>query len=228
MDWRRYWNGAVTNSSDPYQPVGRTFRQRPYTEKQVGIIVDRILTFLQADPRKRVLELACGNGMLTKLIAPYFESITAVDFSEPLIRTARHNFARENIEYHVGDAIGLEGVSGQYDCVLIYFALQYFTPEQTRIMFANLATVLRKPARILLGEVADRDRIWNFYRGPSGRTRYAFDLLRGKPIIGHWWRPVDLLALAQEYEMDLSVFYQSDEMPNYYFRYDALLELTRI
>ena len=112
--------------------------------------------------------------------------------------------------------------------MLVYFALQYFTPDQARTMFTNLDRFLRKPARILLGAVADGDRVWNFYRGPRGRAGYIFDLLRQKPIIGYWWKPKELLALAYEYEMDLSVFYQNNELPNYYFRYDALIQTRNI
>jgi ubiquinone/menaquinone biosynthesis C-methylase UbiE len=225
MDWRTYWNESeFVKHHDPYQQIGRTFGKKPYSDKQVTIIVDRILHFLQASPDKRLLELACGNGMLTSRLAPHFDSITAIDFSKPLIETARKDFARENVEYIVGDAIDVEGASGQYDCVLIYFAFQYFTPDQTTTMFANLVRFLRTPGRILLGEVADGDRVWNFYRGPRGRARYIFDLLRQKPIIGHWWKPTDLLVLASDNEMDLAIFYQNSELPNYYFRYDALLQ----
>jgi cyclopropane fatty-acyl-phospholipid synthase-like methyltransferase len=225
MDWRTYWNESqVVKHRDPYQQIGRTLRKKPYSEKQVTIIVDRILHLLQASPDKRLLELACGNGMLTSRIATHFDNVTAIDFSKPLIDTARKDFAQKNIEYLVGDAVNVEGASGQYDCVLIYLAFQYLTPDQARTMFANLGRFLRKPARILLGEVADGDRVWNFYRGPRGRARYIFDQLRRKPIIGNWWTPTELLAIAHKNEMDLSVFYQNSELPNYYFRYDALLE----
>lgn len=225
MEWRKYWNESEhVKHLDPYQQIARTFRKKPYSEKQVTIIVNRILHFLQAGPDKRLLELACGNGMLTSRIAPHFDRVTAIDFSKPLIETARKDFAQENVEYLVGDAINVEGASGQYDCALMYFSFQYFTPKQARVMFATLARFLRKPGRILLGEVADGDRVWNFYKGPRGRARYIFDLLGQKPIIGHWWKPTDLLALADENEMDLSIFYQNSELPNYYFRYDALLQ----
>lgn len=225
MDWRRYWNESETvKHRDPYQQIGRTFRKKPYSEKQFTIIVDRILQFLQASPDKRLLELACGNGMLTSRIAPHFDSVTAIDFSKPLIETARKDFAQQNVEYLVGDAVSVEGASGQYDCVLMYFALQYLTFDQASVMFTNIGRFLRKPGRILLGEVADGDRVWNFYTGPRGRARYFFDLLRQKPIIGHWWKPTDLLTLAYDNEMDLCVLYQNSELPNYYFRYDALLQ----
>lgn len=225
MDWHNFWNHSeVVKSHDPFRQVGRTFKQQPYSQHQVEVIVSRILRFLEPSSSKRLLELACGNGMLTSRIAGHFQSVTAIDFSKPLIDVARRDYAPPNVEYVVGDAIDLEGASGQYDCVLIWFAFQYFTPAQAEKMLAKLSRHLQSPSRILLGEVADGDRIWSFYRGATGRIRHLTELLRQKPTIGHWWKPADLHALASLNNMDLSIFYQNEELPNHYFRYDALLQ----
>ena len=49
------------------------------------------------------------------------------------------------------------------------------------------------------------------------------DLTRDKPIIGQWWRPADLLTLADAHNLSLTVHYQDRQSPNHYFRYDAVL-----
>jgi len=222
MDWKAYWNSI--EESDFFRQVGRTHRQQPYSEQQVALIVDRICTHLKADRQKRLLDLCCGNGLFTKRLSPHFGHITALDFSERLIEVAKREFAADNVDYHVGDATELGNVQGQYDCVLVNGALQYFDHHKARLMFSSLTTLSGASAtRIYLGEVADRDRRWNFYRGLLGRFRYYQGVLLDRPIIGHWWSPADLLTLAQDAQMELSIFYQSTDLPNYYFRYDALL-----
>ena len=225
MDWKTYWNeSAFVKDVDPCRQVGRTFHQKSYSPAEIAIIVDRILAFLQADPEKHLLDLACGNGMLTSRIAAHFKSVTAVDFSVPLIESARRHFPRENVEYVVGNALDLEGIGRQYDCILIYFAFQYFSPRQADSLFGSFDRILKTPGLVLLGDVADGDRVWSFYRALPGRSRFYVDLIRNKPIIGLWWRPSDLHMLANRHSLSLSVNYQDCDSPNHYFRYDALLQ----
>jgi hypothetical protein len=57
----------------------------------------------------------------------------------------------------------------------------------------------------------------------TGRWRYGVDALRRRPIIGHWWRPSALTRIAREVGWDVSIHYQPADLPNSYFRYDAVL-----
>lgn len=225
MNWHEFWNsGPMVRSDDPCKQVGRTQNRKNYSTDDIDLLTRRILDFLKADPGKDLLELACGNGMVTHRIAPHFKSVKAVDFSRPLIEQARKNFARDNVEYAVGDAVELGGEEGRYDAILVYFAFQYFEPAQARVMFSHFQRLLRPGGRILLGEVADGDRVWNFYRGFRGRWRYYTDLLRGTPIIGYWWKPAELLQLADDAGFRLTLSYLPKGFPGHYFRMDAVFE----
>ena len=224
MNWKTYWNeSALVKDADACRQVGRTFHRNSYSPAQVSAIVERARMFLQPNREKTLLDLACGNGMLTSQLAADFKRVTAVDFSVPLIESARRHFHRDNIDYIVADALDLGGLSGPYDCLLVHFAFQYFSPGQAERLFAGFDRILKPDGVVLLADVADGDRVWNFYRGLRGRGRFYFDLLRDKPIIGHWWKSADLAALARRHNMDLAISYQGADMPNHYFRYDAVL-----
>ena len=224
MNWKTYWNeSALVKDADACRQVGRAFHRVSYSPDQVSAIVDRTLVFLQPRPDKTLLDLACGNGMLTSRLAGHFKRITAVDFSVPLIESARRQFHRENIDYIVADALELERLPHPYDCILIHFAFQYFSPSQATRLFASFDRILKPRGVVLLADVADGDRVWNFYRGLRGRGRFYFDLLRNKPIIGHWWKSADLAALARRHNMGITISYQDSDMPNHYFRFDAIL-----
>lgn len=224
MDWKAFWNNsAQVRDPDFRKQIGRTFRQVGYSEREMEVTIDRLLTHLQPSPDKTLLDIACGNGLITSRLAPRFQHVTGVDFSAPLIDVARVHFQPQNVEYLVGDATELSGLRRQYDCVLVSAALQHFDHDQARKMLRRLTTIIKPGARIVLGDVADGDRIWNFYRGMSGRLRYASHVLRQRPVIGHWWKPGMLLELAEEFGWTLSIHYQTHANPNYYFRYDAVL-----
>jgi SAM-dependent methyltransferase len=146
-----------------------------------------------------------------------------MDFSRPLIEVARRHFAAENIDYLIGDAIELEGVHDRYDAVLVSAAWQHFSPAQAIALFRRLHRILKPGGRLVLGDVADGDRKWNFYRGMSGRARYVWGAIRRRPIIGYWWAPAALHRIAIAEGWTLAIHYQSEDSPNHYFRYDAVL-----
>jgi len=225
MNWRSFWNdSAQVTDADFCRQVGRTFNRVPYSEQQIDVLVARLLELLEAAPDKKLLDLACGNGLVTSRLAPHFREVTAVDFSARLINSAKNHFAQENVTYVIGDAADLDGIVGSYECVLMSAALQFFDMGQARRLLRKLASIVAADGRIVLGDVADRDRLWNFYRGYAGRVRYAIELVTRKPIIGHWWRPSALRGLAREEGWTASIRYQDAACPNHYFRYDAVLE----
>ena len=210
MEWRTFWNdSAQVRDADFCKQVGRTINKAAYSESQIEVLVARLLTFLDPAADKRLLDLACGNGLVTRRLATHFQKVTAVDFSEPLIETARRHFAQENVDYIIGDAVELDVVDGVYDRVLVSAALQFLNPRQARRLLRKLRSVVTADGRIVLGDVADRDRIWNFYRGYTGRLQYAVDLIKRQPIIGHWWSPSRLCRLADEEGWTASIHYQT-------------------
>lgn len=228
MKWKAYWNRHPrVQDPDPCRQVGRTFRGRTYSAPEIDLVVRRILWLLEADRAKNLLDIACGNGMITSRIAPHFGRICGVDFSAPLIAVARRDFHAPNVEYVVGDALELSAGRNQYDCVLIGLAFQYFSTRQADRLLRRVRSCLKDDGRVVLGDVADRDRMWNFYRGWGGRLRYLWDVVRRRPIVGHWWSPADLTKLAKANGMSVEVCYQTPAWPNHYFRYDAVLRLRR-
>ncbi len=61
----------------------------------------------EAFPERRVIEVGCGAGRLTFAIAPLFQKIVALDWSEAALAKAREAAARQgigNVEFHLVDA----------------------------------------------------------------------------------------------------------------------------
>jgi SAM-dependent methyltransferase len=226
MDWQRFWNdSALVRESDFRRQVGRTLHQVPYSDEDIDRLVHSLRDLLQPPAAgASLLDLACGNGLITSRLAPYFASVTGVDFSTALVATANEHFRPGNVHYVVGDALDVR--TGSYDRVLMSGAWQYFDAQQATRLLQQLSHVVPANGRLVLGDVADRDRLWNFYRGLRGRWRYLSDLARDTPIIGHWWRPSALRAVAEPLGWDVVIHYQTPDSPNHFFRYDAVLRLT--
>ncbi|HEX4108020.1 MAG TPA: class I SAM-dependent methyltransferase [Solirubrobacteraceae bacterium] len=68
----------------------------------------------------RRVDLACGAGRHTALIAERYEQVLAVDLSAEMIEIARRRRPAVNVEYRVGD---LHEVCGRFELVFCSAAL---------------------------------------------------------------------------------------------------------
>ena len=165
MDWKHFWNhGPQVSNRDFARQVGRTYRRVPSSMADLDAVAQRIIDLLAVSPESTLLDLACGNGLLTSRLAPRVRSVTAVDYSKPLVRVARQHFHRDNIQYLIGDVGTFELARGapRYDCVVMIAALQFFDDRVTSALLRRLVPVVKEGGRIVLGDVADGDRIWEF------------------------------------------------------------------
>ena len=72
---------------------------------------------------KRVLDIGCGEGRFSRLLAGLGAEVTGVDLTEPLVERARR-LAVGGDEYLVGDAETLEGIAdGGFDLAVSYIVL---------------------------------------------------------------------------------------------------------
>jgi len=80
----------------------------------------------------RVLELGCGTGRWTRILAPHVGFVDAWDYSEGLLQLARkktEEVGLENVSYSQGSVQDVIGV-GTYDLVLSVALLHYLSEEQ--------------------------------------------------------------------------------------------------
>jgi len=74
---------------------------------------------------RRVLEIACGTGIWTKVAADVAEHIVATDATDATLEQARRkNLAPDKVEFHLADAYALGNVPGEFDAGL---AVQWFS-----------------------------------------------------------------------------------------------------
>ena len=100
-DWRRHWNGVVkrTGPEDFLRQVERTIGGEPMDKQQIFLSVQAACETLQLEATDYLLDLCCGNGLITVRLAAVCHSVDGVDFSSDLIRIAKLHHAASNIRY---------------------------------------------------------------------------------------------------------------------------------
>lgn len=92
------------------------------------VIFPKLLPLLSLKPGMRVLDIACGQGALARLLESKGCEVTAVDQSESLVSKAQH-YPASTIKYFVDDARGLSQLGKQkFDRVTCILALQNIDP----------------------------------------------------------------------------------------------------
>jgi ubiquinone/menaquinone biosynthesis C-methylase UbiE len=88
---------------------------------------DRMLVSLIPPACRRLLDLGCGTGRLTRAMAQHVEHVTAVDVSPEMLRVAReHCAALGNIAFVEADLLNLPAALGPFDCVICVNVLHHF------------------------------------------------------------------------------------------------------
>jgi 2-polyprenyl-3-methyl-5-hydroxy-6-metoxy-1,4-benzoquinol methylase len=140
------------------------------------LVTPAVERLLALQPGERVLDVACGNGVLARRLAALGGRVTAVDFSPALIAKAqqRGQPAGEPIQYGVVDATDEEALAalgeGQFDAVVctmalmdmpviapLYRAVHRLLAENGRFVFATAHPAFNSSNPVFVAEQAEHE-----------------------------------------------------------------------
>lgn len=86
-------------------------------------------------PPHRVLDLACGTGWFTQLLAPFVGQIDGVDIDSAMLEIAQRELDEiaDNVHFFQGDMTALEVNTGSYDMVTCYLDSLCFLSEWEQV-----------------------------------------------------------------------------------------------
>ncbi len=147
---KRVW----PESDAPLEMVGRKGRHN--IDWLAGYIAD----LLQLQPSDMLLDLCCGNGIITSRLARRAKAVVAVDFSHVLLNQAKQISSVPNLTYLQGDARQLKLVlDGQlFDKAVNVFSFQYFDEEAGLDVLQGVASVLKPDGVLAIVDVPDSAR----------------------------------------------------------------------
>lgn len=224
MNWQEYWN-KVAEKSDPYQQVARIGGRGEIGALILEETAARIAQILDLKPTDHVLDVCCGNGLLTQMILPYCAQITGVDISEGQIALAQDR-AIEKIDFKVANATRLQTViSDPFDHIVLYFSFQYLeTLTQAIASLKQMSSLLKAGGRILLGDVPEQEKLNIFYPKQKDRLKYELKRRWGRSLMGRFWSLQELEAMAHPLGLRVKRIEQPSHFPYAHYRADFLLE----
>ena len=156
-------------------------------------------TLLSLSEDDVVLDLCCGNGVVTRRLSPFVAHVHAIDFSSPFIANARQFCSAPNITYYCHDVTSLQSLAlgeapRHVTKALVYDALSYFDRPALGRLLQEVGQRCPNLQRVLLGSVLFQPLKWRFFNTISRKLRYLFlmRLLGRNYGLGTWWSPADL------------------------------------
>lgn len=228
-DWRQYWQErpAAYKERDFCHQVGRTFDGGKATSsEELARVVEEALDRVELRPQDRLLDLCCGNGLLTHRLADRAAAVVGVDYSEPMIGLAQKHHQRDGVRYLCGSVLDLPDLlAGEkvFDRAVMFESLQYFEASDLPYLLVSVAAVTTREAVLCFTGVLDAERIWSFYDSPERRAEYHRRRAAGEDAMGHWFTGEQLERVANAAGFSAQVRPQDSRLNTAFYRFDLVL-----
>ena len=134
-----YWNG----------PAGEKWaKYNSQTDRNLAAPTQALLTFAAPQPGERVLDIGCGAGTTSLLLAEAVGpggTVTGVDISQPMLALARARVHVKNVEFVEADAAHYP-FQPDYDLIFSRFGVMFFADPAAA--FANIRKAAAKGGRL--------------------------------------------------------------------------------
>ena len=224
--WNTFWrkHSKSTTSQDPQCHVLRTLNKKPISNTLFQRILKDIEEKLEIYHSDEVLDLCCGNGLITAHIASKCKRVIGVDFAKELI-------AQIDVEKHKNISVVKEDIrkvnfeEQSFNKVVIYAGLQYLSYKEAISLFESVMRWLKSDGLFYIGDIPDWKRLWNFFN-TNEREKTHFDSIKNdKPIIGTWFDSEWLVKLGRYTNFnEIVVLQQPDDFPYSHYRFDIVLK----
>ena len=184
--WTEFWTdyGRTVREKDEQTQVLRTSNKKPISAELWNFTLDGIVKQIELSDHDEVLELCCGNGLISRHIAESGQNVTAVDISEDLLQNLRDY---DNITTQQGDIRQIDFETDRFSKIVLYAGIQYLTWGESVSVFQKVFKWLKPDGIFFVGDIPDAARKWHFYDSPEREATYFDNLSLGKAIVGTWF-----------------------------------------
>lgn len=157
---------------------------------------------------KMVLEIGCGTGYWTHLIAPYVQAVHALDIEPRMLALAQQKIYPDGkVSFHRLDMWDIDQLAHSFECIVVGFVWSHILTQQLPTYLALLLRRVSPGGQIILLDnryvpgsntpISREDEQGNTYQLRTLSTGETFEVLKNFPTQS------DLLVLAQELGLEL-------------------------
>jgi SAM-dependent methyltransferase len=204
--------------------VRRTIGGQPVDENQVEMIVEALLLYLELKPDDILLDLCCGNGLLTNRVFERCAGGVGVDMGEYLISIARKHFektpCRKYVVSDVESFVDNELEPERFTKALCYASFAYLSNESAGRVLNALRHRFHNITRLVLGNLPDKAMSRAFFDAKSYVDGIEDD---HETVLGRWRTETEVKQLAEAAGWKIKISRMAQGYYAAHYRFDALL-----
>lgn len=209
---------------DFWGQVKRTVNGKPVSQEQIDMIVAAVIKELDLKDNDVLLDLCCGNGALTALLAKSCQGVLGVDFSEHLISIADQYFAKPPKQvYLLSDVVDYclaPENPEKFTKVLCYGSFPFIEHERAKLLFCALGEKFTNVEKVFIGNCPDKNMMSDFYGDRQISPGVEND--PDSPI-GIWRSEAEFMVMAKECGWKASIHKMDPAYYAAHYRYDVVL-----
>jgi ubiquinone/menaquinone biosynthesis C-methylase UbiE len=141
---RRYYDDQSSVYDDMY------LRSDPVWRRELEAVANAMTKALSG---RKVLEVACGTGFWTQIVAKFALHVVAVDVSQKMLQVARQRKpSSANVEFRHGDAYALVEVPGKFNAGLACFWFSHVPKARIDEFLGGFHRKLGKAAVVFMAD----------------------------------------------------------------------------
>lgn len=162
------------------------------SDRKINIILDN------AGVREgsRVLDVACGTGVLIPDYIRRGADVTGIDISPEMIKLAERKYAGTGVRFICGD-IETADVGQGFDAIVVYNAFPHFPDPERLIM--HLSGLLAEGGVLTVAHGMSREKIDAHHHGSASKV--SMGLMPAEQLAGIFGRHLDVTAVISDEDM---------------------------
>jgi len=158
--------------------------------------IDTIISMSEVSQDDKVLDIACGTGIVTCEFAKYAKNVVGLDITKDMIAQAvkaQHENNLTNIKFDLGNVENLPYENDSFDIIFTRYSFHHFLDTQK--VFDEMIRVCKSNGKIIVVDVALENKYALVYnhmeklRDPSHTKALTFDefdiLFKNKNLTNH-------------------------------------------
>jgi len=223
-DVDQYYTSRVLQSDDLLWQVGKTVNGKPVDKSQLALIVDQIKDELELQDLDHVIDLGCGNAILTKEIAPFVANIVGIERNRELYQQACKINDLSNLRLVNADMLDKQTFDKQLNKGYCYEVVQHLTHKELEQLVIKMKTTVPTGGSFFLGGIPDEERKWIFFDNVERKNSLSKNLLEtGNDPVGTWFFRQFFVYLADKLAIHAVMLAQSPDLYTAHYRFDCLL-----
>jgi SAM-dependent methyltransferase len=197
--------------------------------EQIELVVGAIKRRLNLSGQEVLLDLCCGNGLITARLSPWCRTIVGADYSWELIQVARERSAMPNTVYlhrAADDLRPTDFPNGAPTKICMNGGLQYFTEIMFGCVLHSLQGLVHRELALYLTDVPDAGKMRAFYNTPERWAEFERRRAARTEAIGTWWHRNHLKSIMENAGYTVRILDPEPERYTAHYRFDVLAHLS--